>query len=225
MAVLFSSQSLAAFLDLREEYNVGAKNWVGRAWVKNEIDRHFFSVEMRASGNFSQLSNGYSEFIYGYKLNSFKQWLLSTSIPITLLDDSITYKPQIWGQYTFNSGVTTKFRYRHEFRNYTSEAMVVGRDGEVHDSYNASKLTGNLDYKWSYLQLGFEMNFKQDFLDKKWKLGTNGRYEWDYNVKVGYKANEWQWRPYFELGNVQCTMNPCTSSRQLRTRIGITYFF
>ncbi|WP_045495705.1 oligogalacturonate-specific porin KdgM family protein [Vibrio hyugaensis] len=225
IAISFSSQNWAAFLDLREEYNVGTKSWVGRVWIKNEIDRHSFSAEVRASGNLSELSNGYSEFIYGYKLGSFDQWLVSTSIPITLFDNSVTYKPQISGQYSFNSGVIAKLRYRHEFRNYADEAMVVGRDGEVHDSYNASKLTGNLDYKWAYLKLGFEMNFKQDFIDKRWKLGTNERYEWDYNVKLGYKPNEWQWRPYFELGNVQCTSTLCDSSRQLRARVGATYFF
>ncbi len=57
-------------------------------------------------------------------------------------------------------------------------------------------------------------------------MGNNGKYEWDYNLKIGYKESGWKWRPYIELGNVQCTSSSCDDdTRQLRSRIGITYSF
>ncbi|MGI9947314.1 MULTISPECIES: oligogalacturonate-specific porin KdgM family protein [Vibrio] len=224
---LFAGSISAASLDFREEYKHDSEDWAGRIKIGGSTGNHYYGVEMKHSGNLSELQRGDSEFEYGYHFKFDNNWRVTTSMPITFGDEAVTYKPQVRVQYKFDSGITTKLRYRHEFRNYASGKTSTGLDGKQHDSLNASKITGNIDYNWNAWQFGFEANYKEDFFSNEWKLGNrDGKYEWDYNLKVGYKEKGWDWRPYVEFGNVQCNSS-CddSSSRQLRSRVGVTYSF
>lgn len=217
----------AASLDFREEYKHGGEQWAGRVLIGGNSGSHNFSVEMKHSGHLGELQRGDSEFVYSYNFDLADGWRLQPGMPVTFGSNNVTYKPQLRIQKKFDNGVTAKFRYRHEFRNYSSGNTSTGRDGEKHDSLNASKLTGNLEYTWNQIQLGFEANYKEDFFSKEWKVGNkDGEYEWDYNLKVGYKIQNSDWRPYVEFGNVQCN-SACDdkTDRQLRSRVGITYKF
>ncbi|MCG9554991.1 oligogalacturonate-specific porin KdgM family protein [Vibrio sp. Isolate31] len=57
-----------------------------------------------------------NEFEYGYKFNINEHWLIQPSMTVTFRSDSGTYKPQVRVQYSFDSGLKAKLRYRHEFR-------------------------------------------------------------------------------------------------------------
>jgi hypothetical protein len=139
-------------------------------------------------------------------------------MPLTFGNDSITYKPQVRVQYQFENGITTKLRYRHEFREYDS--------GSSNDSRDRSKITANLDYNYETWQFGLEANYADNLTDLsgEWPMSAGDK-EWDYNLKIGHKEIGSDWRPYVEFGNVQCTSDSCDSSRQLRSRVGITYSF
>lgn len=224
---LFAGSISAASLDFRQEYKHDSEDWAGRIKIGGNTGSHYYGVEMKHSGNLSELQRSDSEFEYGYHFDLDDQWRVSTSMPITFGDKAVTYKPQVRVQYKFDSGITTKLRYRHEFRNYASGTTSTGLDGEEHDFLDAGKITGNIEYNWNSWQFGFEANYKEDFFNDTWNLGNrDGKYEWDYNFKLGYKNGDSNWRPYVEFGNVQCN-STCTdsASRQLRSRVGITYSF
>ncbi|MGR5117503.1 oligogalacturonate-specific porin KdgM family protein [Vibrio astriarenae] len=220
----------AASLDFREEYKHGGEERAGRIKISGSAGNHYFGVEAKHTGELNDLARADNEFEYGYNWNIDKQLRVQTAMPITFGNGNVTYKPQVRVQYKFENGLVSKLRYRHEFREYSGDNTTTGRDGEKHSSVNKSKITGNLDYNWNAWQFGFEANYAEDFFSEKWKVGNgDGQYEWDYNFKIGYKEKDWSWRPYIELGNVQCN-SACSaegddSKRQLRSRVGITYSF
>jgi len=226
IATMLSAFSVSsATLDFREEYKHDENDWAGRVKIGGGAGNHFFGVEMKYTGNLSNLEGSDNEFEYGYKYTINDRIKVSPGVLVNFGDTSVTYKPQVRLEYLFDNGVAIKIRYRHEIRNYSAGNTSTGRDGESHDSLGRSKLTGNITYQWEFLQFDFEANYAEDFINKEWKMGTNDEYEWDYNLKVGFK-NSTKWRPYIEFGNVQCTSTiDCNSSRQLRSRIGATYTF
>lgn len=213
VATLFVGSVSAASLDARQEYKHGSEDWASRIKMSGSVDNHFFGAEMKQKGKpFSEWEAADNEFEYGYRFKLNDQWMIQPSMPVTFGSDSVTYKPQVRVQYSFESGLKAKLRYRHEFRDYTSDSS--------NDNRNRSKITGNLDYNWNAFQFGFEANYAEDFANNEWTGGGGADYEWDYNFKVGYKESDWNWRPYVEFGNVQDS-----SDRQLRSRVGITYSF
>ncbi|CAH0530321.1 oligogalacturonate-specific porin KdgM family protein [Vibrio hippocampi] len=232
-ATIISTGLSAASVDFRQEYRNEQDNqdqYQSRVKIGASVGKHFFGLEAKQKGKpFTDWERGDNEFEYGYRFDLDKQWRVTPSMPITFSSGYVTFKPQVRVQYKFDSGVVAKLRYRHQFRNYAEDNSTTGRDGEQHSVLNSSKLTANLDWKLGDWQFGLEGNYVEDFINKEWKLGTNAEYEWDYNLKVGYKQKDWKWRPYFELGNIQCSSSSgCGDdyrSRQLRTRVGITYYF
>ncbi|WP_261818107.1 oligogalacturonate-specific porin KdgM family protein [Vibrio gallicus] len=205
----------AASVDVRQEYKSGQEKYANHIKIGSSVGNHYFNLEAKQQGkpteNWARADN---EFEYGYNFKLTDKVTLTPSMPLTFGSDSITYKPQLRIRYKFTNNLSTKLRYRHEFRDY---AKTSGKDDQ-----NRSKITGNVDYNISNFQFGFEANYAQDFFNKSWSMGTNGDYEWDYNLKIGYKQSDWAWRPYVEFGNVQDTTH---HQRQLRSRVGVKYSF
>ncbi|MDB1126064.1 oligogalacturonate-specific porin KdgM family protein [Vibrio algarum] len=208
----------AATLDFRQEYKHDQEAYASRIKIGTSIDDHFFGLEAKQQGKpFSEWERADNEFEYGYHFFKQDGWRATASMPITFGNESITYKPQVRVQYKFDNGLTAKLRYRHEIRDFSNEE----------NSRDRSKVTANLDYNWEAFQFGFEANYADDITDfaGDWPMSQSDK-EWDYNVKIGYKEQDWSWRPYVEFGNVQCTSDlDCDSGRQLRSRVGITYSF
>lgn len=231
-ATLFAGSVTAASLDFREEYKAGNDDTAGRIKIGGSTGNHYFGIEMKHSGllDIDDLHSIANEFEYGYNWDINDKLRFQTAMPITLTDTSTTYKPQVRVQYKFDNNITTKFRWRQEFRNYSDDNSTTDRNGDEQTSLNRTKLTANIDYTLNNFQFGLEGNYAEDFFNSEWKSGNqeSGEYEWDYNFKFGYKIPNSAWRPYLELGNVQCNSG-CgagdESGRQLRTRAGITYSF
>lgn len=228
---LFAGSLTAASLDIREEYKHGNEDTAGRVKIGGSSGNHYFGVEMKHTGlsEIKDLESTANEFEYGYNWNINKKLRFQTAMPITLSSNNTTYKPQVRVQYKFDNNITTKFRWRQEFRHYSGDNTTTGRDGEQHNNLNRTKLTANIDYTINNFQFGLEGNYAEDFFNSEWKSGnTDGEHEWDYNFKFGYKIPNSAWRPYVEFGNVQCNSS-CDAGdqngRQLRSRVGITYSF
>ncbi|CAH0528726.1 oligogalacturonate-specific porin KdgM family protein [Vibrio hippocampi] len=229
ISVVAVSSVSAASLDFRQEYRNKQDQYNSRVKISGSSGKHFFGLEAKQTGKpFSDIERGDNEFEYGYRFDLDKHWRIQPSMPITFANGNTTYKPQVRVQYKFDNGLTAQLRYRHQFRNYSEDNTTTGRDGEKYGYVNSSKITANLNWNVGYWQFGLEGNYDEDFISDKWSKGTNGQYEWDYNLKVGYKQKGWDWRPYFELGNIGCASSACEDdrgSRQLRSRVGITYSF
>lgn len=214
VSTLFAGSLAAASLDVRQEYKHDSESYASRVKIGGGVGNHYFGVEAKQKGQpFSEWESGDNEFEYGYKFQVTDHWLIQPSMPITFSSDKVTYKPQVRVQYAFDSGVKAKLRYRHEFRDYTDES------GE--SSEQKSKVTGNLEYNYENLQLGFEANYEKGLDDQVYF--NNKDMNWDMNLKIGYKEADWAWRPYVEFGNV--SVSSTSDDRQLRSRVGVTYSF
>lgn len=227
-AALLATSSIgvnAASVDYRHEYKHGTESNGDRIKIggstKVDLGTHYYSVEMKFNGKdhsygYNDLERGDSEFVYEFKYYVTDQFFVQPGMPITFGDSSVTYKPQLRIGYDFDSGITTKLRYRHEFRDYTDDS----KNGET---WQKSKVTANLDYTWdNMIQFGFEANYEKAHEGDNWKLYDNDSWNYDYNLKIGYK-NDSNWRPYVEFGNV--SESSSNDKRQLRSRVGITYSF
>lgn len=215
----------AASIDFRHEYKHDTEKNADRIKIggstKTEVGTHNYSVEMKFSGKqgtygFQDLERGDSEFEYSFKYYVTDKFFLQPGMPITMGDERVTFKPQLRIGYEFDSGITTKLRYRHEFRNYTKDE----NDGE---NWQKSKVTANIEYTWNnMIQLNLEGNYEKAHENDDWILFNDKDWNYDYNLKIGYK-NSTKWRPYLEFGNVN--EGGSTDNRQLRSRIGLTYSF
>ncbi|WP_394154196.1 oligogalacturonate-specific porin KdgM family protein [Vibrio maritimus] len=212
IAALFGTSVSAASLDFRQEYKHDSKDYASRVKLAAGVGNMYFGVEAMQSGKpFSEWQSKGNEFDFGYNYKVDEHWSLIPGMPITFSDGHVTYKPQLRAQYSFDSGLVTKLRYRHEFRNFSDERS----------SEQKSKVTANLDYKYNGFEFGLEGNYEKGLDDQT--LFDNGDTNWDALFKIGYKGPDWSWRPYVEFANVSVASD--SSDRQLRSRVGITYSF
>lgn len=213
--VLVSGSASAASLDLRHEYKWESARQAARIRIGGSIGKHSLSAELKFAGATDEavesLQRDDSELGYEYQYEINTQLRLQPGMLITWGNGRAIFKPQIRIQYKLKSGIVTKLRYRHEIFVYTENTDPVQR----------SKITGNLDYNWNAFQIGFEANYLKGLDDQV--LYDGGDTSWDYNFKIGYKKDNWKWRPYVEIGNVP--VSSVTADRQLRTRVGVTYYF
>nr|WP_281182296.1 oligogalacturonate-specific porin KdgM family protein [Vibrio sonorensis] len=127
---LFAGGLSAASLDFREEYKHGQEDFAGRVKIGGSFENHYFGVEAKHSGHLGELKRADNEFEYGYNWYPADKWRIQTAMPITFGSTSVTYKPQVRVQYKFDSGLVTKLRYRHEFRNYADGSTQQGEMGK-----------------------------------------------------------------------------------------------
>ncbi|WP_456295601.1 oligogalacturonate-specific porin KdgM family protein [Vibrio sp. AK197] len=214
-AALLATSVSAASLDFRQEYKHESESYSSRVKIGGAAGNHYFGVEAKQKGNpFDEgWESGDNEFDYGYKLKLDEHWLLQPGMPVTFGSDKVTFKPQLRVQYSFDSGLKAKLRYRHEIRKYTDDAGT--------DTEQKSKLTANLDYGFENLAVGLEANYEKSLDDVI--FFDNKDSNWDVNMKISYKEADWAWKPYVEFGNV--SVSSTSGDRQLRSRVGLTYSF
>ena len=212
LTLVASASVSAASLDFRQEYKHESETYASRVKLGAGVGNMYFGVEAMQKGKpFSEWESKGNEFDFGYKYKIDDSWTLIPGMPITFFPGHVTCKPQLRAQYSFDSGVVTKLRYRHEFRNFSDDRSAEQK----------SKITANLDYKYNGFQFGLEANYEKGLDDQV--LFDNGDTNWDALFKLGYKGEDWSWRPYVEFANV--SVSSSSSDRQLRSRIGITYSF
>ncbi|MDG3085115.1 oligogalacturonate-specific porin KdgM family protein [Vibrio hannami] len=211
--VLIASASVsAASLDFRQEYKHDSEDYSSRVKIGSGIGNIYFGVEAMQKGKpFSEWESKGNEFDIGYKYKINDKWMLIPGMPVTFFPGSVSYKPQIRVQYKFDSGLVTKLRYRHQFREFSDDR----------DSETLSYVTANVDYQYDHFQFGLEGNYTKGHDDQV--FFDNGDTNWDLGVKIGYKGEDWNWRPYVEFANV--SVSGTKADRQLRSRVGITYSF
>ncbi|PMH40333.1 porin [Vibrio sp. 10N.286.49.B3] len=217
-STLLATSVSAASLDFRQEYKHEDETYASRIKIGGSTGPHAYSIESKQVGQpFKDLARGDNEFEYSYRYKFTDQFYIQPGMPITFGNDRTTYKPQVRIGYNLDSGLQVKLRYRHEFRQGTNETGG--------DNTTKSKVTGNLDYSHNGWQFGFEANYEYSHDDYARKYDEDYS-NWDALVKLGYKIPNSNWRPHIEFGNVTFTNNDKSShERQLRSRVGITYYF
>ncbi|KHT65574.1 porin [Photobacterium gaetbulicola] len=211
MSALMSFSASSAFLDYRQEYKHDQELWASKIKLGAGVGKHYFGVESQQKGHiFDDWKANVSEFEYGYRHTINENWRVIPATLVTFTNSGVTYKPQVQVQYLFDSGVVTKLRYRHQFKDLVEK-----------DNQQTSQVTANLAYNYNAFQFELSGNYWKSLDDID--MFNNKDSNWDANFKLGYREKDWSLRPYLELGNISVSSD--SSDRQLRSRVGITYSF
>ncbi|CAM3206959.1 oligogalacturonate-specific porin KdgM family protein [Vibrio rarus] len=241
VATVFAGSVSAGSIDYRAEYKHEDKEYQHRIKIGTSVKaadktKVYFSAEQKFNsddkGDFwYEMERGDSEFDWGVRYDLTKNWYLQPGMPITFSDERTTYKPQFRVGYKSSFGLTTALRYRHEFQTYTSskEGSSTTVDGgsllRAGKTFQQGKVTLTGSYKFSQeslkdLKLSYEANYNHNYEDVR--IENNNNWGWDAGLIVGYQMGNF--RPFMELWNVK-TSGSTSSDRQLRTRLGLKYYF
>ncbi|PMH44635.1 hypothetical protein BCU68_12365 [Vibrio sp. 10N.286.49.B3] len=237
---LLAGGAAATSLDYRAEYKHDSKEYthrikLGDSTTINDKTKLSFGIEQKfnsqdKSNYWDEMVRGDSEFDWGVRYALNKKWYLQPGMPITFASDKTTYKPQFRVGFTSSFGLTTALRYRHEFQVYSSEAgtktLTDGTKVSVASkTVEQGKLTLTGSYKFAdkelqKIKLSYEANYNKNYDEVRLYNGDKD-WQWDAGIIAGYQIGDF--RPYVELWNVQVSSS--TDERQLRTRLGLKYYF
>lgn len=218
-SAVIAGQVSAASIDFRHEYKGKSEQHASRVKINESIGDLYFSGELKfkgAEGKFMEdLQNNGWEFDWGYRFRA-NNWTIQPGMPIEGRSSGMTYKPQIRATYAFEDveGLTLSGRYRHDFKTYSN-----GDDTE-----KRHRITGNIGYKIDHWQFGLEMNYyKAEGYDLYKDKDTN----YENNISIRYRPGAWS--PYVEFGDANFNRDDVNGNnndtRELRSRVGITYSF
>ncbi|CAM4462567.1 oligogalacturonate-specific porin KdgM family protein [Vibrio agarivorans] len=220
----------AASLDVRHEFKSHTDQHATRVKLGDSIGNFLVDIEAKFKGEDGKFmedlkNNGWELGLnYRHKLND--NWTMTYGMPIEAREGGITYKPQVRATYSFDSidGLSLSARYRYDMRQNTSKTVIVeGEDGPELGTENVSnqrrhRITGNVNYAMDAWRFGFEANwYKADGYD----IYDNDDTNYELNTSVRYVMG--QWAPYVEFGDVSTSSEK--STRELRSRVGLTYSF
>lgn len=223
-SVMAAGAASAASFDVRHEYKHHTDQHATRVKLANNIGNFLVDIEAkfkdRQNGEFLQnLENNGWELGLNYRHKLDDNWTLTYGMPIEGRDSGVTYKPQIRATYALESveGLSLSARYRYDMRqnsDYTNDA------GEVITTANQRRhrITGNVNYAMDDWRFGFEGNY---YKADGYNIYDNGDTNYELNATV--RRIMGQWAPYLEFGDVSTSAEKAT--RELRSRIGVTYSF
>ncbi|WP_394241450.1 oligogalacturonate-specific porin KdgM family protein [Vibrio astriarenae] len=212
-SLLSTTVVTAASLDVRHEYKSHTEQHATRVKLADSIGNFLVDIEAKFKGEDGKFlkdlqNNGWELGLnYRHKLND--SWTLTYGMPIEARTSGMTYKPQVRATYALESieGMSLSARYRHDIRQNNGEA-----------NQNRHRITGNVNYSVDQWRFGFEANwYKADGYD----IFDNGDTNYELNTSVRYVMG--QWAPYVEFGDVNTSSEK--STRELRSRVGLTYSF
>ncbi|AVV32396.1 MULTISPECIES: oligogalacturonate-specific porin KdgM family protein [Cobetia] len=218
-ALVFTTSAQAVTLDIRHEYKHHAKQHATRVKVSDSIDNFYYGLESKfasekrddgsqpAMGN---LQRGDSEIDWGFKFKLDKNWYIQPGMPIAFGDGKYTLKPQLRIGYKASSiPLTTALRYRREYANYSED---------FNDDYEQNKITFTMSYKHGKNKYWLEANY---YRNEDKDIYNNTRENYDYILSAGRRMGSWF--PYMELADVSSSSS--SDTRQLKTRVGLKYYY
>ncbi|MEZ9896502.1 N-acetylneuraminic acid outer membrane channel protein NanC [Vibrio breoganii] len=213
--VAISLPSSAASFDVRHEYKNHTEQHSTRVKMGDSIGNFYFSGELKfkgADGDFMKdlKNNGWElDLGYRYKVDG-TNWTIQPGMPIEGRESGMTYKPQLRATYEFESvaGLNVSARYRYDIKTYST--------GESTDLRH--RLTANVNYAYADWRFGFEGNY---YNADGYELYNNTKEDYELNLTARRVIGSWA--PYVEFGDV--STSPEKSTRELRSRVGVTYSF
>ncbi|MDR9830401.1 oligogalacturonate-specific porin KdgM family protein [Vibrio sp. FNV 38] len=225
-SLLLTTTVTAASFDVRHEYKSHTEQHATRVKLADSIGNFLVDIEAKFKGEngefMEDLKNNGWELGLNYRHKLDDNWTMTYGMPIEARETGVTYKPQVRATYSFDSveGLSLSARYRYDMRQNTSKTVVV--DGELGKENIANerrhRITGNVNYSVDAWRLGFEANwYKADGYD----IYDNDDTNYELNATARYVMG--QWAPYVEFGDVSTSAEKAT--RELRSRVGLTYSF
>lgn len=220
---VIGNTAMAASIDLRHEFRGRSEQHATRLKLNESFSNGiYFSTELKFKGSngefMESLQNNGSEFDWGYRHRINENWTLQPGMPIELGSNYITYKPQMRVTYAFSDipGLSVSGRYRYDFRRYSEDRSGV--DGVM--SRKRHRLTYNVNYSINNWSLGMEGNF---YKAENYELFKGRKVNQEYNFVARYRMGSW--RPYVEFGTADYDSSGENASRELRSRVGVSYSF
>ncbi|PKF60568.1 N-acetylneuraminic acid outer membrane channel protein NanC [Psychromonas sp. psych-6C06] len=214
-ASFVSANVTAASLDFRHEYRGKTDQHSSRVKMGNTFENNLsIDLELKfkgADGEFMKdLQNNGSEIGINYKWAINSEWALQPGMPIEFGASSDTYKPQLRVTYTPDAvdDLSLSARYRLDVK-----------PGEDEKKFR-NRYTFNAGYKIENLSLGIELNYYKSH-DSDYLLYDGKDTNYENNLTAHYKMGNWT--PWLEFGDV--SINELSSTRELRSRVGIRYSF
>lgn len=217
--VMLASSAQAVTLDIRHEYKHHSDQHATRVKVSDSINNFYYGLETKfgaekdsdgSQAAMSNLERGDSEIDWGFKFKLDENWYIQPGMPIAFGDNKYALKPQLRIGYKASSiPLTTALRYRREF---------VNDSEDYHDDYQQNKVTFTMSYNHGknkyWLEANYYKNEDQDIYD-------NTRENYDYILSAGRRIGSWF--PYLELADVSSSSS--SDTRQLKTRVGLKYYY
>ncbi|WP_261818106.1 oligogalacturonate-specific porin KdgM family protein [Vibrio gallicus] len=206
----------AASLNVRHEYKSHTEAHSTRVKMGDSIGNFYFSGELKFKGQdqtkFMQdlKNNGWElDLGYRYKIDG-TNWTIQPGMPIEGRESGMTYKPQLRATYALESvdGLSLSARYRYDIKTYSN--------GD--STQNRHRITGNVNYSVADWKFGFEANY---YNADGYNIYNNTEENYELNLTAGRKFGDWY--PYVEFGDVSTGDDKAT--RELRSRVGLTYSF
>ncbi|MGR5266116.1 porin [Vibrio astriarenae] len=215
VASLIPTTVLAASLDVRHEYKSHTEQHATRVKLGDSIGNFLVDIEAKFKGEdgkfMEDLRNNGWELGLNYRHKLDDNWTLTYGMPIEARTAGMTYKPQVRATYNFDGieGLSLSARYRLDIRTHVDA-----------NTETRNRFTGNVNYRVNDWRFGFEANWYKSN-DKSWVLYDNEDTNYELNASARYVMG--QWAPYVEFGDVNTSSEK--STRELRSRVGLTYSF
>tara|TARA_Y100001001_G_scaffold159036_1_gene179401 strand:- start:769 stop:1488 length:720 start_codon:yes stop_codon:yes gene_type:complete len=216
---IISTSVEAVTLDYRHEYKHHTEQHANRVKVSDSMGIFYYGLEAKFAGQseddgtqgaFSDLGRGDSEIDWGIKYPLDENWYIQPGMPITFGDGNNSLKPQFRIGYRASSlPLTTTLRYRRQYTSYSDD----DREDYVQNKITFVMSYSPGDYRY-WLELNYNYNEDRDIFD-------NGREAYDAIFGAGRRFGSWM--PYFDLSDVGVSSD--SDTRQLRTRVGLKYYY
>ncbi|EDK26594.1 oligogalacturonate-specific porin KdgM family protein [Vibrio chagasii] len=230
-SVLTAGSVSAASFDVRHEYKSHTDQHATRVKLGDSIGNFLVDIEAKFKGEdgkfMEDLKNNGWELGLNYRHVLNDNWTMTYGMPIEGRESGVTYKPQVRATYKVDSvdGLSLSARYRYDMRQNTSSTEYqVDDNGEIVavdqniENQRRHRLTANVNYSMENWRFGFEGNYyKADGYD----IYDNDDTNYELNASVRHIMG--QWAPYVEFGDVSTSSTKAT--RELRSRVGLTYSF
>lgn len=215
LTALAATSVSAASFDIRHEYKSHTEQHATRIKMGDSIGNFYYSGELKfkgADGDFMKdLKNNGWELDLGYRYRvDGTNWTIQPGMPIEGRESGMTYKPQLRATYALESvdGLSLSARYRYDIKTYSNGDSTEFRH----------RLTGNVNYRLDDWRFGFEANY---YNADGYNIYDNGEENYELNASV--RRHFGSWAPYVEFGDVSTSSSK--STRELRSRVGLTYSF
>ncbi|WP_295891334.1 oligogalacturonate-specific porin KdgM family protein [uncultured Vibrio sp.] len=212
-SVMTAGAASAASFDVRHEYKSHTEQHATRVKLADSIDNFLVDIEAKFKGEegkfMKDLQNNGWELGLNYRHKLDDNWTLTYGMPIEGRTAGMTYKPQVRATYALDSveGLSLSARYRYDVRQNNDS-----------DNQRRHRLTGNVNYSMDDWRFGFEANY---YKADDYVIFDNDDTNYELNASV--RRHMGQWAPYLEFGDVNTSSVKAT--RELRSRVGLTYSF
>ncbi len=238
-SVAVTGTATAASFDFRHEYKSHTDQHASRVKLADNIGNFLVDIEAKFKGEdgkfMEDLKNNGWELGLNYRHKLDDNWTLTYGMPIEGRESGVTYKPQVRATYAFDSveGLSLSARYRYDIRQNNSKTEYVRDENDdlvLDDEGNPLTYQQNVSN-----QRRHRLTFNANYAIEDWRFGFEGNYykadgykiydndDTNYELNATARKIMGQWAPYVEFGDV--STHPEKSTRELRSRVGITYSF